>query len=149
MSSLYYTHVASPVGNLLIAGTNASLHFLSFPTGHKAFGPAPDWQQADAPFQNVRRQLNAYFAGELRCFDLPLQLSGTAFQNSVWQYLSGISFGDTRTYGQIAAQRDRQDGNKSSWTGPLKRTAHQTIDRGPAVPCHMFQHPEMRAIHRS
>lgn len=107
MSRLYYTHVASPIGHLLVAGTETTLHFLSFPTGHKAFGPDPNWQQADVLFQNVRQQLNAYFAGELRCFDLSLRLSGTAFQNSVWNRLSGIPFGETRTYGQIATQLDR------------------------------------------
>ena len=113
MSSLYYTHVASPIGDLLVAGTETTLHFLSFPTGHKAFGPALDWQQADVPFQNVRQQLNAYFSGELRCFDLSLRLSGTAFQNSVWNRLSGIPFGETRTYGQIATQLDRPKASRA------------------------------------
>lgn len=90
MNGLYYTHIPSPIGNLLVAGTDMSLHFLSFPIGRKAFGPAPSWQQTDTPFQEVKRQLNAYFSGELRRFDLPLHLSGTIFQNSVWQCLPDI-----------------------------------------------------------
>lgn len=104
MTELCYTHIDSPVGSLLIAGTDKALHFLSFPTGHKAFGPHPSWQHDDDPFNQVKRQLDAYFARDLRNFDLPLHLGGTTFQNSVWRYLAGIPFGETRTYGQIAAE---------------------------------------------
>lgn len=107
MTELCYTYIESPVGSLLIAGTDEALHFLSFPAGHKAFGPQPDWHRTDAPFHEVRRQLDAYFAVDLREFDLPLYFGGTAFQNSVWRYLKGIPFGETRSYGQIAADVGR------------------------------------------
>lgn len=113
MNALRFTHVSSPVGDLLIAGSDEALHFLSFPTGHKAFGPATDWQQDDAIFREARGQLDAYFAGKLRQFDLPLHMSGTAFQNSVWQYLSSIPFGETRTYGQIASNLGRPKANRA------------------------------------
>jgi methylated-DNA-[protein]-cysteine S-methyltransferase len=103
MTALAYTHLDSPVGRLLVAGTGEALHFLSFPTGHKAFGPRPGWCHDAAPFGEVARQLAAYFAGELQVFDLPLRPEGTAFQTGVWGYLTGIPFGETRTYGQIAA----------------------------------------------
>ncbi|GHH00294.1 methylated-DNA--[protein]-cysteine S-methyltransferase [Pseudodonghicola xiamenensis] len=99
---LCYTHIDSPIGRLLVAGDGRALHFLSFPSGSKAFGPRADWRQSDSPFAEVRRQLIAYFAGELRRFDLPLHLAGTTFQNDVWRYLADIPFGETRTYGQIA-----------------------------------------------
>lgn len=101
--TLYYSHIDSPVGQLLVAGDAAALHFLSFPTGHKSFGPRPDWQPSDVPFKEVRRQIDAYFAGKLHSFSLPLHLSGSDFQISVWRYLAGIPFGQTRSYGQIAA----------------------------------------------
>lgn len=113
MTGLYYTHIASPLGDLLAAGTDEALHFLSFPTGRKAFGPHPDWQRADAAFHEVRRQLDAYFAGALRRFDLPLRFGGTTFQNSVWRYLAGIPFGETRTYGQIAASLRRPKASRA------------------------------------
>lgn len=113
MMDLCYTHIESPVGALLVAGDDTALHFLSFPTGHKAFSPRPEWRQSDAPFLEVRRQLDAYFAGELCRFDLALRLSGTAFQNSVWQCLAGIPFGETRTYGQIAAMLDRPTASRA------------------------------------
>jgi methylated-DNA-[protein]-cysteine S-methyltransferase len=49
------------------------------------------------------RQLRAYFAGELREFDLPLDLHGTDFQRRVWRELQRIPYGETRSYSQIAA----------------------------------------------
>lgn len=102
MSPLSYCYTDSPVGPLLLAGNDEALHFLSFPSGHKAFGPRADWVPSDAPFDEVRRQLDAYFAGTLRQFDLPLALSGTDFQNRVWRLLAQIPFGETRSYGEQA-----------------------------------------------
>ena len=48
-------------------------------------------------------QLDAYFAGELTAFDVPLDMRGTAFQRHVWQALLTIPYGETRSYGEIAA----------------------------------------------
>lgn len=48
-------------------------------------------------------QLNEYFTGARTVFDLPLRLKGTAFQRSVWQALCQIPYGETRSYGDIAA----------------------------------------------
>lgn len=130
MTRLCYTHIASPVGDLLVAGTDQALHFLSFPAGHKAFGPHPDWQRADAPFREVRRQLDAYFTGALRQFDLPLHLGGTTFQNGVWNYLAGIPFGETRTYGQIATTLGRPKASRA--VGAANRNNPLPI----ILPCH-------------
>jgi methylated-DNA-[protein]-cysteine S-methyltransferase len=47
-------------------------------------------------------QLRAYFAGELRKFDLPLDMQGTAFQKRVWEELLHIPYGETRSYMQVA-----------------------------------------------
>lgn len=49
-----------------------------------------------------KRQLLEYFAGERTAFDLPLAAAGTSFQKSVWAALSGIPYGETRTYRDIA-----------------------------------------------
>ncbi|XWN30063.1 MAG: methylated-DNA--[protein]-cysteine S-methyltransferase [Devosia sp.] len=110
---MFYTFMESPVGTLLLAGGEDSLHFLSFPAGHKAFGPQSDWLPNETPFQEVQRQLNAYFAGDLDEFTVPVQLSGTAFQNSVWTYLASIPFGETRTYGQVAADLGRPKASRA------------------------------------
>ena len=51
----------------------------------------------------VKKQVNAYFAGKLRDFTLPLAAEGTAFQTRVWAALVAIPHGETRSYGQLAA----------------------------------------------
>jgi methylated-DNA-[protein]-cysteine S-methyltransferase len=53
--------------------------------------------------REAERQLRAYFAGELRQFDLPLDPQGTPFQQQVWAALREIPYGEVRSYGQIAA----------------------------------------------
>ena len=56
--------------------------------------------------EEARRQLDAYFAGELRCFDLPLELEGTPFQRQVWQQLLSVGYGQTASYQEIAVAID-------------------------------------------
>ena len=100
--SLFYTYSDSPVGRLLLAGDQTSLHFISFPGGHKAFEPQPTWTLSDSHFDAVKDQLSSYFSGSLEVFDLPLTLHGTDFQKRVWGLLKQIPFGATRTYGGLA-----------------------------------------------
>ena len=113
MTQLCYTHIDSPVGLLLAAGDDDALHYLSFPNSPNAVKPRSDWHQTDAPFLEVRRQLTAYFDGELRQFDLPLFLTGTAFQESVWRHLATIPFGETQSYGQLAATLERPKASRA------------------------------------
>lgn len=104
MRPLFYSYYDSPVGRLLMAGDEKALHILSFPTGSKTIEPKPEWQPSDAPFGEVVRQLDAYFRGELRTFTLPYRLSGTSFQNQVWQALADIPYGETLSYGELATR---------------------------------------------
>ena len=104
---LFYTHLDSPVGPLLVAGDGDVLHFLSFASGSKAFGPRAGWTERAAPFAEVKAQLDAYFAGRLTAFDLPLALHGTPFQNQEWLALRDIPYGERRTYCWMAAKLGR------------------------------------------
>jgi methylated-DNA-[protein]-cysteine S-methyltransferase len=52
----------------------------------------------------VKEEVGAYFAGEIRSFSIPLAAQGTAFQQRVWTALGAIPFGETRSYGQLAAE---------------------------------------------
>ncbi len=52
----------------------------------------------------ARRQLDAYFDGHQKTFRLPLRAAGTPFQRSVWRAMSGIAYGRTMTYGELAAK---------------------------------------------
>jgi methylated-DNA-[protein]-cysteine S-methyltransferase len=61
-------------------------------------------ESADHPvLVRTEKQLNEYFAGKRTRFDLELDFIGTAFQKQVWAALLAIPFGETRSYGQIAA----------------------------------------------
>jgi methylated-DNA-[protein]-cysteine S-methyltransferase len=62
-----------------------------------------EWQESAPTLRAARAQVDAYFAGELRAFDLPLRAEGTPFQRAVWAALEGIPFGTTASYGAIAA----------------------------------------------
>jgi methylated-DNA-[protein]-cysteine S-methyltransferase len=65
--------------------------------------PLQDCRSGTHPIAaEATRQLRAYFAGQLRCFDLPLDLQGTDFQLRVWRELERIPYGETRSYSQIA-----------------------------------------------
>lgn len=92
----------SPVGPLLLAGDRDSLRFVSFGNSQRGLVPRPDWIQDEAPFREVMRQLQAYFAGKLKEFDVPLTLEGTEFQNRVWTSLLTIPYGETISYMQLA-----------------------------------------------
>jgi methylated-DNA-[protein]-cysteine S-methyltransferase len=66
-----------------------------------------DWTQDDAALAPVRGQLEAYFRGELKTFDVPLAFAGTPFQQSVWRALAQIPFGATTSYGELALRVGR------------------------------------------
>lgn len=61
-----------------------------------------EWADRDAVLEEAARQLMRYFAGELREFDLPLDLRGTEFQRRVWTELRAIPYGETCAYMDIA-----------------------------------------------
>jgi methylated-DNA-[protein]-cysteine S-methyltransferase len=92
----------SPVGPLLLAGDERGLRFVSFASSRRAKFPQRDWQEDKAPFAEAIRQLQSYFDGKLRNFDLPLVLEGTEFQLNVWHSLRTIPYGETISYGELA-----------------------------------------------
>ena len=104
-----FTRMASPVGELLLAGRGGAgpgrdtLSALWIDGQRWAPAIGADWSESGEAFEPARRQLSEYFAGERTTFDLPLRFSGTPFQNTVWRALTAIPFGETRTYGAIAA----------------------------------------------
>jgi len=100
--AIFYTTFGSPVGPLLLAGDSNALRLVSFESSKRSTPPRPDWEQDKAPFAEVIRQLQAYFGGELKEFDLPLALEGTDFQLRVWKALRTIPYGETISYAQLA-----------------------------------------------
>ena len=95
--------ISSPVGRLRLTCDGSALTELHFMDEH---GPT---EADDAPdlapvLVEACRQLTAYFAGELDEFDLPLAARGSDFQRRVWKELETIPYGETASYGEIAAR---------------------------------------------
>jgi methylated-DNA-[protein]-cysteine S-methyltransferase len=84
----------------------------------------------DRPFGEVIDQLSAYFAGDLKEFTLELRLIGTPFQRMVWDRLRAIPYGETRTYGELAADL----GNPAASRAVGLANGRNPI--GIVVPCH-------------
>src|SRR5262245_64661791 len=106
-SDIFYTRAPSPLGSLLLVGTSDALTSLWLPSGRDRKDPEPDWVESARPFKHVVRQLDAYFAGRLRQFDLPLVTGGTPFQQRVWRALCDIPYGETVSYGEVARRIER------------------------------------------
>jgi methylated-DNA-[protein]-cysteine S-methyltransferase len=116
----------SPIGWLLMVSDGVALTRLEMQP-HAA--PAEGVRDADA-LRPVEEQLEAYFAGELTEFDMPLAPRGSAFQLAVWRALLEIPYGETASYGEIAAAVGRPDAVRAVGT---------TNGRNPIaviVPCH-------------
>lgn len=130
-----YIEHPSPVGILLIAGTDAGICGLYFEE-HKHFKGKDGWQQAAAQSPAARhlaetaKQLDEYFAGKRMEFDVPLDMIGTEFQRGVWKELYAIPFGKSVSY----AQHAQKLGNPKAL-----RAVGSAIGKNPVsiiVPCH-------------
>jgi methylated-DNA-[protein]-cysteine S-methyltransferase len=104
---MFYTYVESPLGSLVLAGSRHALKLIGFSRGDRARSPDLQWQRDDAAFVRVRRQLDEYFAGARRVFDVPLAPDGTDFQRAVWHALLTIPYGETCSYKEIALRIDQ------------------------------------------
>lgn len=104
---LAYAFMNSPVGPLLLVGDERGLWRLSYTSGRGQVQLGQAWQASEAPFREAMRQLTAYFARELRTFELPLHLVGTEFQRAVWDALTSIPYGATMSYGELARRIGR------------------------------------------
>jgi len=102
MTGMVYTRMESPVGRLVLVGDEAGLRQVWFAEGRRVEVVERDWREDKAAFAEAVRQLRAYFAGELREFDLELAPVGTEFQLRVWHELRRIGYGETISYGELA-----------------------------------------------
>ena len=102
---MYRAKVESPIGDILIAGDDDAITLLGrIVTGSRYDGD--DWVRVNrfAAIKEAAQQLDAYWAGELFHFDLPLAPAGTPFQQKVWSALRKIPYGTTVSYGAIATR---------------------------------------------
>jgi methylated-DNA-[protein]-cysteine S-methyltransferase len=101
-----YSFHETSIGELLLAGREGKLTGLYFADQAHAPQPGRDWLRQDdaAIFTQTRRQLDEYIAGDRKNFELPIGLRGTPFQLQVWQEIARIPFGQTISYGELAAR---------------------------------------------
>ncbi len=110
----------SPLGALTLREEGGCLVALEWGEGH--------CESETTLLAETRRQLEAYFKGQRTAFDLPLAPLGTAFQQRVWRKMRGIAYGETASYGALAAALS---------SGP--RAVGMACARNPLpviIPCH-------------
>ena len=100
----YTTRYDSPLGSLLLTSDGEALTGLYLGRNTPVIAPNGAEEDALPLFLETKHQLNAYFEGTLKTFDLPLNPQGTAFQKSVWAELLKIPYGETTTYGTLASR---------------------------------------------
>ena len=132
-----WTLMDSPVGELRIVEQGGAISAIEFSpfresTGREATGrPLGDRDDNHPVLAEARRQLTAYFDHDLKEFDLPLAPQGTTWQKSVWDQLLGIGYGETASYGQIAARL-----GKSNAASRAVGTANGSNPIPIVIPCH-------------
>ncbi|WP_405742655.1 methylated-DNA--[protein]-cysteine S-methyltransferase [Streptomyces sp. NBC_00028] len=98
-----HTVIDSPYGPLTLVATDGTLSNLYMTDQRHRPAQETFGARDDRPFGEAVDQLEAYFASELKEFTLELHLHGTPFQRSVWEQLLRIPYGETRSYGDLAA----------------------------------------------
>ncbi len=104
MNRTLYTTIDSPIGELLLVGDGEALSRLSMQGGRHPLAISPGWIRREETFRDVTEQLAEYFDGARRAFDLSLELAGNPFELRVWRALCEIPYGETISYGQLAAR---------------------------------------------
>lgn len=142
-----WTTMESPVGELRIIAGRSAITAIEFtgpvPAGSSkhssasraaalaAGRPIGDRDDAHPLLVEAVRQLRAYFAGELKEFDLPLDPEGSTFQRRVWDQLRDIGYGETASYGEVA--------RRLGMTPAASRAVGLANGRNPipiVIPCH-------------
>ncbi len=105
----------SPLGVLTLVASDVGLVAVLWPDDDPRRVPLTAIvQHDDHPIlRAATAQLTAYFAGERRVFDVPLDMRGTDFQKAVWAALLTIPYGETRSYGTIALALGRPDASRA------------------------------------
>jgi methylated-DNA-[protein]-cysteine S-methyltransferase len=132
MSTIRCTTLDTPLGALLLAASERGLRGIWFDGQRHFAGRDPAWQSdpRSPVLREAAAQLDAYFAGRLRRFDLPLDPVGTRFQRAIWRAISSVPYGATQSYGALAT---------AAGAPGAARAAGAATGRNPlgiVVPCH-------------
>ena len=135
---VFYQTLETPIGKLLVASSFRGICRIGFPSEaasdqaawfHRHFSVVPE-ESVEGFLARAMEQLNQYFEGQEKAFDVPLDLRGTPFQIRVWQKLLEIPYGATVSYGGVA----RAIGNPQA-----SQAVGAAVGKNPVpivVPCH-------------
>jgi methylated-DNA-[protein]-cysteine S-methyltransferase len=113
-TTTYWTMIDSPLGPLLLTADERGISGVIMDADiDEQIELSAGWVEDPTRFEEARRQLAEYFAGQRTEFDLPLCPTGTAFQREVWAALQTIPYGQVRSYGEIAAQIGRPGASRA------------------------------------
>ncbi len=122
-NELNYTEIESPLGGIILGERNGKICLTEFKSGSrttitlkllaKHFGVKLNRRETPT-LKNAKKQLSLYFSGKLTNFDLPLEYTGTRFQETVWKQLEKIPFGGTVNYGVIAEKIGNQRATRAA-----------------------------------
>ncbi len=133
MNQLSVATKPSPLGDLTLIASDAGLRAILWPDDKPGRVPFPEDLVEDGSNPYIRKaseQLDEFFAGSRRTFDVPLDLVGTDFQISVWRALQQIPFGETTSYGDMAEGLGKPT---------AARAVGAAVGRNPlsiVIPCH-------------
>jgi len=99
---MYFFKYQSPLGEIAISANDHGINALAFQRGSAPLAEPKEIKENKKLFNKITAQLDEYFAGKRKSFDLPLAPEGTPFRQQVWQALLEIPFGETRSYGWLA-----------------------------------------------
>lgn len=126
----YFAYTESPIGRVLLTGRKGVLTGLHFVEHPGATSPPAGSIEQRSIFDEAVDQLESYFRGERKSFDLQFEAEGTPFQKAVWRTLPDVEYGAVASYGDIACAIGRPGAG---------RAVGGAIGRNPVpiiVPCH-------------
>ena len=127
-----WTVIDSPIGELRLVEQGGAITAIEFSPFRDSDGRVRGERADDDPLLvEAARQLHAYFARDLKEFDLPLAPQGSDFQHRVWDQLLGVAWGETASYGEIA--------HRLGHTNAASRAVGLANGKNPipiVIPCH-------------
>ena len=128
----YYDRFKSPQGGMLLVASDDGLAGIYFDRQKHHPKLASEWKQnrGHKVLRQTRRELEEYFSGKRKRFEVALDPEGTPFQRAVWKAISTVGFGKTISYGELA----RRAGHPGSARAAGAATGRNPI--GIIVPCH-------------
>jgi methylated-DNA-[protein]-cysteine S-methyltransferase len=127
---IQYSVMSSPVGGLLLVSEGGALTGIYMEQHKRGRAVEETWSPDDGALRDARAQLEEYFAGGRKQFELRIALAGTPFQRKVWAALAAIPYGTTTTYQELA---------RAIGTPKSARAVGAAVGRNPVsivIPCH-------------